>query len=63
MAHHWYNQIEDMKKEQEEIYVSPRLRSVDTKTQAMLCDSGGITYMYLDDENVDENGENSDFYL
>ena len=36
------------KKEQQPIYVSPKVKTVEIKTQAIICQSGGIDNMQRD---------------
>ncbi len=38
------------KKEQQQIYVSPKVKTIEIKTQAIICQSGGIDNMQRDDD-------------
>lgn len=39
------------KKEQQSIYVSPYMETMDIEAQAMICQSGGIDNMQRDDDD------------
>lgn len=44
-----------MKKEQQTLYVSPQVKTVEIKAQAIICQSGGINSMYFDEEDGGES--------
>ena len=39
-----------MKKEQQTLYVSPQVKTVEIKAQAIICQSGGINSMSIDED-------------
>ena len=43
-----------MVNEQKDLYVSPELKTVEIKAQAILCQSGGINSMSIDEEDGGE---------
>ena len=47
--------IHNMKKnDQQAIYVSPKVKTVEIKAQAIICQSGGINSMSIDEEDGGE---------
>ena len=45
-----------MKKEQQTLYVSPKVKTVEIKAQAIICQSlSGINSMYIDEEDGGES--------
>ena len=44
----WMNEM--AKKEKQSVYVSPMVKTMEIKTRAMLCQSGGINYMQKDED-------------
>lgn len=45
--------LHKMKKEQQTLYVSPQVKTVEIKTQAIICQSGGINNMTIDGDGGD----------
>ena len=43
-----------MKKEQQTIYVSPKVKTVEIMAQAIICQSGGINSMSIDEDGGDD---------
>ena len=43
-----------MKEEKQTLYVSPQVKTVEIKTQAIICQSGGINSMSIDEEDGGE---------
>ena len=44
-----------MLKKQENLYVSPKVKTVEIKAQAIICQSGGINSMAIDEEDGGES--------
>ena len=43
-----------MKKEQQTLYVSPQVKTVEIKAQAIVCQSGGINSMTIDPDGGED---------
>lgn len=43
-----------MKKEKQTLYVSPQVKTVEINARAIICQSGGINSMYIDEDGGDD---------
>ena len=43
-----------MKKEEQTLYVSPKVKTVEIKAQAIICQSGGINSMTIDPDGGED---------